>query len=70
LQRIVFRDNAAILERMEGRQIIVKEEIEQEIKDQPVVGSFASREKSLARATDSLPASTVRCLAPDSAEEP
>ena len=48
MQRIVFRDNAAILERMEGRQIIVKEEIEQEIKDQPVAGSFASREKSLA----------------------
>ena len=35
----------AILERIEGRQIKVKEEIEQEIKDQPAVGSFASREK-------------------------
>jgi hypothetical protein len=35
----------AILERIEGRQIKVKEEIEQEIKDQPVVGTFASREK-------------------------
>jgi len=35
----------AILERIEGRQIVVKEEIEQEIKDQPAVGSFASREK-------------------------
>ena len=35
----------AILERIEGRQIKVKEEIEQEIKDQPVVGSFGSREK-------------------------
>ena len=35
----------AILERIEGRQIKVKEEIEQEIKDQPVVGSFASGEK-------------------------
>ena len=35
----------AILERIEGRQIVVKEEIEQEIKDQPAVGSFASGEK-------------------------
>jgi hypothetical protein len=35
----------AILERIEGRQIKVREEIEQEIKDQPVVGSFGSREK-------------------------
>ena len=35
----------AILERIEGRQIKVKEEIEQEIKDQPVVGGFGSREK-------------------------
>ena len=35
----------AILERIEGRQIKVKEEIEQEIKDQTVVGSFGSREK-------------------------
>jgi len=35
----------AILERIEGRQIKVKEEIEQEIKDQPAVGSFASGEK-------------------------
>ena len=35
----------AILERIEGRQIVVKEEIEQDIKDQPAVGSFASREK-------------------------
>jgi hypothetical protein len=35
----------AILERIEGRQIKVKEEIEQEIKDQPVVGSFAPRKK-------------------------
>ena len=35
----------AILERIEGRQIKFKEEIEQEIKDQPVVGTFASREK-------------------------
>ena len=35
----------AILERIEGRQIKVKEEIEQEIKDQPVVGSFASPDK-------------------------
>ena len=30
-----------VLERIEGRQIVVKKEIEQEIKDQPVVGSFA-----------------------------
>ena len=35
----------AILERIEGRQIKVKEEIEQEIKDQPIVGSFASTDK-------------------------
>jgi hypothetical protein len=35
----------AILERIEGRQIVVKGEIEQEIKDQRVVGSFASRDK-------------------------
>jgi hypothetical protein len=35
----------AILERIEGRQIKVKEEIEQEIKEQPVVGSFASKDK-------------------------
>ena len=35
----------AILERIEGRQIVVKEEIEQEIKDQRPVGSFASRDK-------------------------
>ena len=35
----------AILERIEGRQIVVKEEIEQEIKEQPAVGSFGSREK-------------------------
>ena len=35
----------AILERIEGRQIKVKEEIEQEIKDQPTVGSFASTDK-------------------------
>ena len=35
----------AILERIEGRQIKVKEEIEQEIKDQPVVGGFASTDK-------------------------
>ena len=35
----------AILERIEGRQIKVKEEIEQEITNQPVVGTFASREK-------------------------
>ena len=35
----------AILERIEGRQIVVKEEIEQEIKEQPVVGTFGSREK-------------------------
>jgi len=34
-----------MLERIEGRQIKVKEEIEQEIKDQPVVGSFASTNK-------------------------
>ena len=35
----------AILERIEGRQIMVKKEIEQEIKDQPVVGGFASTDK-------------------------
>jgi hypothetical protein len=35
----------AILERIEGRQIMVKREIEQEIKDQPVVGGFASTDK-------------------------
>ena len=35
----------AILERIEGQQIMFKKEIEQEIKDQPVVGSFASTEK-------------------------
>ena len=35
----------AILERIEGRQIVVKKEIEQEIKDQPLVGSFASTDK-------------------------
>ena len=34
-----------ILERIEARQIVVKEEVEQEIKDHPVVGSFASRDK-------------------------
>ena len=34
-----------VLERIEGRQIVVKEEIEQEIKDQPIVGSFASTDK-------------------------
>ena len=34
-----------VLERIEGRQKVVKEEIEQEIKEQPVVGSFGSREK-------------------------
>jgi hypothetical protein len=32
----------AILERIEGQQIMLKKEIEQEIKDQPVVGSLAS----------------------------
>ena len=32
----------AILERIEGQQIMFKKEIEQEIKDQPVVGSLAS----------------------------
>jgi hypothetical protein len=36
----------AILKRIEGRQMMVKEEIEQEIKDQPVVGSFASTSKA------------------------
>ena len=35
----------AVLERIEGRQIVVKKEIEQEIKDQPIVGSFASTDK-------------------------
>ena len=35
----------AILERIEGQQIMLKKEIEQEIKDQPAVGSFGSREK-------------------------
>ena len=35
----------AILERIEGRQIMVKKEIEQEIKDQPIVGSFGSTDK-------------------------
>ena len=35
----------AILERIEGRQVVVKKEIEQEIKDQPVVGGFASTDK-------------------------
>ena len=34
-----------IVERIEARQMLVKTEIEQEIKDQPVVGSFASTEK-------------------------
>ena len=34
-----------IVDRIEGRQIVVKEEIEHEIKDQPVVGSFASTDK-------------------------
>ena len=34
-----------VLERVEGRQIVVKKEIEQEIKDQPIVGSFASTDK-------------------------
>ena len=34
-----------VLERIEGRQIVVKKEIEQEIKDQPIVGSFASTDK-------------------------
>jgi len=34
-----------IVERIEGRQIVVKQEVEQEIKDQPVVGSFASTDK-------------------------
>jgi len=34
-----------IVERIEARQILVKTEIEQEIKDQPVVGSFGSTEK-------------------------
>jgi hypothetical protein len=34
-----------IVERIEARQILVKTEIEQEIKEQPVVGSFASTEK-------------------------
>ena len=32
----------AILERIEGQQIMFKKEIEQEIKDQPVVGGLAS----------------------------
>ena len=32
----------AILERIEGQQIMLKKEIEQEIKEQPVVGSLAS----------------------------
>jgi hypothetical protein len=32
----------AILERIEGQQIMFKKEIEQEIKDQPVLGSLAS----------------------------
>ena len=32
----------AILERIEGQQIILKKEIERENKDQPVVGSLAS----------------------------
>ena len=35
----------AILERIEGQQILLKKEIEQEIKDQPVVGGFASTDK-------------------------
>ena len=35
----------AILERIEGQQIMFKKEIEQEIKDQPAVGSFASTDK-------------------------
>ena len=35
----------AILERIEGQQIVLKKEIEQEIKEQPAVGSFGSREK-------------------------
>ena len=34
-----------IVERIEARQMLVKTEIEQEIKDHPVVGSFASTEK-------------------------
>ena len=34
-----------IVERIEARQMLVKTEIEQEIKDQPVVGSFASTDK-------------------------
>ena len=34
-----------IVERIEARQILVKTEIEQEIKDQPVVGRFGSRDK-------------------------
>jgi len=36
----------SILKRIEQRQILVKKEIEQEIKDQPVVGSFASTDTS------------------------
>ena len=35
----------AILERIEGQQIMFKKEIEQEIKDQPAVGSFAATDK-------------------------
>jgi cell fate (sporulation/competence/biofilm development) regulator YmcA (YheA/YmcA/DUF963 family) len=34
-----------IVERIDARQMLVKTEIEQEIKDHPVVGSFASTEK-------------------------
>ena len=37
-----FDKVVAILERIEGQQIMLKKEIEQEIKKQPVVGSLAS----------------------------
>jgi hypothetical protein len=34
-----------IVERIEGRQIVDKQEVEQEIKDHPVVGSYGSTDK-------------------------
>jgi cell fate (sporulation/competence/biofilm development) regulator YmcA (YheA/YmcA/DUF963 family) len=34
-----------IVERIEARQIVDKQDVEQEIKDHPVVGSFSSTDK-------------------------